>query len=134
MGNVFELRGEALAKLTRSSPIDVGEIDLRDRMTQHWLTVHAAEGTQQGEVRVAMWSEPPARGPFGGTVSLGSMQFPSIVMGEAQEWLLPLEAPSVYFLVERPAEGSQGPEWRSGRQQLFGPFTLSTLPTDLVME
>ena len=132
--DVFELKGEPLAKLKNNSPIDVGEIDLRDRLTPHRLTVHAAEGSQQGEVRVGMWFKPPAPGPFGGSVSLGSRQFPPVVLGQAQEWLVPIDAPSVYFLVERPAEGSQGPEWRSGRQHLFGPFAVSNLPAELVME
>ena len=132
--DVFELKGSALAKLKDNSPIDVGEVDLRDRLTPHRLTVHGAEGTQQGEVRVGMWFEPPARGPFGGSVSLGSGQFPPVVLGQAQDWLIPLDAKSVYFLVERPADGSRGTEWSSGRQHLFGPFAISSLPAELVME
>ncbi|MDG1500220.1 MAG: hypothetical protein P8N31_03145 [Planctomycetota bacterium] len=132
--DVFELKGGALAKLRGNSPIDVGEIDLRDRLIPHRLTVHGAEGTQQGEVRVGMWFEPPARGPFGGSVSLGSRQFPPVVLGQAQEWLIPLDAKSVYFLVERPVDESRGTEWRSERHHLFGPFAISSLPAELVMD
>ncbi|MFT4710560.1 MAG: hypothetical protein ACI8Q9_001689 [Planctomycetota bacterium] len=132
--DLFRLGTEELAEARRGSPIDVGTIDLRDRLMQHRLVVHAAEGTRLGEVRVAMIFEPPAVGPQGGSVSLGSKQFPPVALGNVQEWLLPLDAESVYFLVERPAEVPTRTGWSSGKQRLFGPFTLPDLPTELVMD
>jgi len=49
------------------------------------------------------------------------------------EWLLPPNAQSLYFLVERPVGSAHEPEWRGGYQQLFGPFSSAALPTELMM-
>jgi hypothetical protein len=50
------------------------------------------------------------------------------------EWLLPLKAQSLYFLVERPVGPALEPEWRGGYQRLFGPFSSADLPTELTMD
>jgi hypothetical protein len=50
------------------------------------------------------------------------------------EWLLPPEAQSIYFLLERPVGSGPATEWRSGRQRLFGPFVSSELPDELSMD
>ena len=114
--------------------IDLGEIDLRDRLTRHRMVVRAADGKPAGDVRVAMWSGPPPVGPQGEPVSLGSRQFPPVTLGTELEWLLAHDAHSIHFLVERPADDGRGIEWRSGRQTLFGPFRSTEIPSELVMD
>jgi hypothetical protein len=118
----------------REGKIDLGVIDLRERLERHRFVLRAAEGRPSGDVRVAMWNRPPPRGPGGGTVSLGSRQFPPVALGSEVEWLLPPDAESVYFLVERPADAGRGVKWRSGHQRLFGPFTSTDFPPELVMD
>lgn len=114
--------------------IDVGTIDLRDRLMRHRMTLRAADGAAPGKVRVAMCFGPPPVGPGGERVSLGSRQFPPIDLGGEVEWLLPHDAREVNFLVERPlGSGDEGP-WQSGHQRLFGPFTSATLPGELLMD
>ena len=78
---------------------------------------------------------PPPVGPQGEPVSLGSRQFPPVALGTEVEWLLGHDAHSIYFLVERPAdEGLRTRPWRSGYQQLFGPFTAAEIPSELVVD
>ncbi|MBK8167826.1 MAG: hypothetical protein IPK64_17920 [bacterium] len=113
--------------------IDLGVIDLRDRLMRHHLTVRAADG-KPGEIRVGMFSGPPPVGPWGEPVSLGSRQFPPIALGSDVEWLLPRRAQGVHFLVERPAGPGRGIEWRSGEQRLFGPYASAGLPAELILE
>ena len=36
--------------------------------------------------------------------------------------------------LERPADAGRGREWRSGRQQRFGPFTTGGLPGELLVD
>jgi len=131
---IFQIKGEGLPKRNGEGQVDLGVIDLRDQLKVHRLVVRAAEGKPEGEVRVAMWFKPPPVGPNGGRVELGSMQFPPVTLGHEQEWLLPLQADAIYFLVERPIvlEGASG--WRSGHQRLFGPYTLAELPPELLMD
>ncbi len=117
-----------------SGEIDLGSIDLRERLVRHRLVVRAADDSPPDTVRVAMWFGPPPVGPEGEPVSLGSRQFPPVALGSELEWLLPHEAQEVYFLVERPAGPGRGTEWRSGQQSLFGPFSSTDLPKDLVVE
>lgn len=131
---VHRIDTEALPEVNRAGQIDLGVIDLRDRLTGHRLTVRAADGAPPGDVRVAMWFGPPPVGPSGEPVSLGSRQFPPVALGSEMEWLLPNEAHSVYFLVERPSGSSRGTNWRSGHQRLFGPFTSADLPAELIMD
>jgi len=83
---------------------------------------------------VAMCFGPPPVGPSGERIALGSRQFPPVALGSEVEWLLPHEAKSIYFLVERPIGSGRGREWRSGHQRLFGPFTSATLPIELIMD
>jgi hypothetical protein len=73
----------------------------------------------------------PPVDPHGEPVALGSRQFPPVPIGSEMEWLLPHEAQSIYFLVEHP--GRDG-EWREGRQELFGAFTLAKQPAELATE
>ena len=131
---VFRVEGEDLPKINRSGQIDMGKIDLQDRVRNHRLMVGAEEGKEPGEVRVAMWFGLPPVGHNGGRVSLGSKQFPSMVLGNELDWLVPLEIESIYFLVERPSESGQGNGWWSGRQRLFGPFSSTDLPSELLMD
>lgn len=128
---VFRLSGEQLPEVNQDSEVDVGVIDLRDRLRRHDLLVRAAKGAPAGEIRVAMWFGLPPVGPGGESVSLGSKQFPTGAIDQVQEWLVPLEGDSWYFLVERPAKPKQPGYWQSGYQKLFGPFTSSELPTEL---
>ena len=76
----------------------------------------------------------PPRGPFGESVSLGSRQFPPVTLPCELEWLLPQDAESIYFLVERPEGSGRGIHWRSGSQRLFGPFTSTGFPSELAMD
>ncbi len=131
---VFRIDREVLSESNQAAQIDVGIIDLRDRLKRHHLIIRSEQGKATGEIRVAMWFGLPLVGPGGGRVSLGSKQFPSTTLGSEQEWLVPLKAQSIYFLVERPAESRQNDEWRTGQQQLFGPFTSEALPTELLMD
>jgi len=131
---VHRIDTEDLPEVNQAGQIDVGVIDLRDRLTKHRLLVRAADGKPPGDVRVGMWFGPPPVGPQGEPVSLGSRQFPPVALGSELEWLLPREAHSIYFLVERPSASSRGTEWRSGHQQLFGPFTSSEMPAELIMD
>jgi len=133
-GNVQRLASDQLPEVDRSGRIDVGVIDLRDRLARHRLLLRAADGAPGGDVRMAMWSGPPPVGPAGGRVELGSRQFPPVALGGEVEWLVPHGAHSIYFLVERPVEPGRGRAWRSGHQRLFGPFTSAELPAELVMD
>ena len=131
---VYGIGAEDLPEVSLAGQIDVGVIDLRDRLTRHRLPVRAADGKPSGDVRVAMWFGPPPVGPGGGRVELGSRQFPTVTLGSEVEWLLSHEAHSVYFLVERPSGSGRGTEWRSGHQRLFGPFTSAEIPAELIMD
>ena len=131
---IFQIKGEGLPKRNGEGQIDLGVIDLRDKLKVHRMIVRAAEGKPEGEVRVAMWFKPPPVGPNGGRVELGSKQFPPVTLGHEQEWLLPLQADMIYFLVERPIDVEGASWWRSGHQRLFGPYTLAELPTELLMD
>jgi hypothetical protein len=131
---VQRIDGADLPAADPHGQVDVGVIDLRDRLTRHPLKLRAADGQPAGDVRVGMWFGPPPVGSRGEPVSLGSRQFSPIELGTQMEWLLPRDAHSIHFLVERPADSSRGTRWRSGRQQSFGPFTLAEFPAELVVE
>lgn len=132
-GEVHRVDAGDLPDADQGRRIDLGVIDLRDRLMSHHLTVRATDG-KPGEVRVAMFFGPPPVGTRGEPVSLGSRQFPPIALGSNVEWLLPHRAQGVHFLVERPAGPGRGTEWRSGEQRLFGPFTSAGLPAELILE
>ncbi len=131
---VYRVDTEELPEVNHAGQIDVGVIDLRDRLTRHRIMVRAADGKPSGDVRMAMWFGPPPVGPVGEPVSLGSRQFPPFVLGSEIEWLLPNGGQSIYFLVERPTGPGRGTKWRSGHQRLFGPFNAAELPTELIMD
>lgn len=131
---VHRIDAEDLPEADQAGRIDVGLIDLRDRLAEHRLVVRAAVGSPPGDVRVAMWFGPPPVGPQGEPVSLGSRQFPPVKLGSEMAWLLPNEAHSIYFLVERPSGSGRGTAWRSGHQRLFGPFVSADLPVELIMD
>lgn len=130
---VQRIDAQQLPAADHAGQIDLGVIDLRDRLHEHRLRLRAADGAEQGDVRVGLWIGPPPVGPQGEPVSLGSAQFPAIPLGSDVEWLLPPETHSIHFLVERPADSRRGRDWRSGRQQLFGPFTTADFPPELVV-
>ena len=121
-------------EVNQAGQIDVGVIDLRDRLTRHRLFLRVADGASHGEVRVALCFGLPPVGPSGEPVSLGSRQFPPVALGSEVEWLLPLKVQSIYFLVERPVGSGPRREWRGGHQRLFGPFNSTNLPTELFMD
>ena len=131
---LHRIETEDLPEINQAGQVDVGVIDLRDRLIRHRLILRVAEGASQGDVRVAMCFGLPPVGPSGEPVALGSRQFPPVALGNEVEWLLPLEAQALYFLVERPVGSTLGGEWRSGHQRLFGPFTSANLPTELTMD
>lgn len=131
---LFRVEAEKLAQASQPEQLDVGVIDLRDRLLRHRLALSAIKGKPLGLVRVAMWLRPPPVGPQGEPVSLGSRQFPPVELGSTMEWLVPAEAQSIYFLVERPADEKRGRHWRSGHQQLFGPYSSSELPTEIFLD
>ncbi|MEM8557627.1 MAG: hypothetical protein AAGG50_07375 [Bacteroidota bacterium] len=114
--------------------VDLGVIDLRERLVARRVRVRAAEGASGGVVRVGLWLGPPHTGPQGELPSLGSKQFPTVELGSELEWLLPPNASAVHFLVERPASTGHTTTWRSGTQQVFGPYASSAFPLDLVMD
>ncbi len=131
---LHRIEAEDLPEINQAGQIDVGVIDLRDRLTRHRLFLRVAEGALQGDVRVALCFGLPPVGPSGESVSLGSRQFPAVALGSEVEWLLPLKVQSIYFLVERPVGSGPRREWRGGHQRLFGPFNSTNLPTELFMD
>lgn len=131
---VHRIDAADLPEADAAGRIDVGVIDLRDRLARHRMVLRAADGAAQGEVRVGMWFGPPPVGPSGEPVSLGSRQFPPVALGGEVEWLLSREAHSIYFLIERPSGSGREAEWRGGRQRLFGPFTAAEIPAELIMD
>ena len=131
---VYRVDSLELPEVNQTGQIDLGVIDLRDRLTKHRLTVREADGEPSGVVRVAMWFGLPPVGPYGEPVSLGSRQFPEVTLGSESEWLLPNDGESIYFLVERPVGPGRGKKWRSGHQKLFGPFTSTDVPVILIMD
>ena len=133
-GEVDRIDTEDLPEVNQAGQIDVGVIDLRDRLTRHRMVLRAADGKPQGDVRVAMFFGLPPVGPGGQRVALGSRQFPPVALGSEVDWLLSHEAHSIYFLVERPSGLGRGTEWRSGHQRLFGPFTSAEIPAELIMD
>jgi hypothetical protein len=131
---LHRIETEDLPEINQAGQVDVGVIDLRDRLTRHRLWLRVAEGASGGDVRMAMCFGPPPVGPKGGRIELGSRQFPPIALGSEVEWLLPLEAQAIYFLVERPVGSTHDGPWRSGHQRLFGPFDSPNLPAELIMD
>jgi hypothetical protein len=131
---LHRIEADNLPEINQMGLVDIGVVDLRDRLIRHRLMLSAAEGASQGEVRVAMCFGLPPVGPSGEPIALGSRQFPPVRLGSEMEWLLPLEAQALYFLVERPVGSTSGGSWRGGYQRLFGPFTSSSLPNELIMD
>lgn len=114
--------------------VDLGTIDLRDRLAVYPIHVRAGDGSRKGFVRVGLWVGLPHTGPQGELPSLGSRQFPTYELGQSIDWVLPPDTPDVYFLVERSDGSGQGTSWRADGQQLFGPFDSSSFPLELVLD
>ncbi len=131
---LYAIEADDLPEVNQAGQVDLGVMDLRDRLINHRLTLRAAEGAAQGKVRVGMFFDLPPVGPRGEPVSLGSRQFPPVALGSEMEWLLQPEVQSLYFLVERPVGPAHEPQWRGGYQRLFGPFASPDLPTELIMD
>ena len=131
---VYRIDADEVPEADEADRIDVGLIDLREQLVKHRLLLRAAEGKPEGVVRIGMFFGPPPRGPYGESVSLGSRQFPPVTLASELEWLLPHDAESIYFLVERPEGSGRGIHWRSGSQRLFGPFTSADFPSKLAMD
>lgn len=124
----------ALAGPDASGTLDLGVVDLRERLVEQRVRVVTAPGGQGGAVRLGLWIGGPPRGPFGGLPGLGSIQFPTRTIGEETAWLMPRDARDVYFLVERHADPEGTEPWFTGEQYVFGPFTAADFPLELVME
>ena len=75
-GEVHRIYTEELSEVDRAGQVDVGVIDLRDRLIGHRMMLRVADGKPQGDVRVAMFYGTPPVGPYGEPVALGSRQFP----------------------------------------------------------
>lgn len=127
--DLLELPAASLPEPDSAGTLDLGELDLRDRLMRHTLRLEPAPDAALGLVRVAMWSGPPP--PL---VALGSRQFPPVPVGTSQEWLVPPDAEAIYFLVERPRDPDPSAPWWEGAQQRFGPFTVETLPAALILD
>lgn len=134
MREIYRIDAGELPEANQAGQIELGAIKLLDRLVRHRLVLRAADDEPSGDVRIGLWFGPPPVGPRGEPVSLGSRQFPEIVLGSELEWLLPHDARDVFFLVERPVGASRGAEWRSGELSLFGPFTSADIPAELVLE
>ncbi len=117
-----------LAQLKKQNSVDIGIIDLRRRLQSHKITFFS-EGAKT--LRTGMWLEKPNTDFMGNLPSLGSRQFPEVKEGKEMDLLLPSEFDSAYFLLEEPADERRGREWRSGKQNLFGPFRSTELPAEL---
>lgn len=131
---VHQIDASELPRANQDGRIDVGAIDLRARLTEHRMFVRAAEGKAAGEVRIGMWFGPPPVGPRGEPVSLGSRQFPPVALGSETAWLMPTDAHSLYFVVERPSGFGRETQWLGGHQRHFGPFHAARLPAELIMD
>lgn len=131
---LHEIDGTGIPDPDQAGRIDLGEIDLRDRILAHRLVVRPAEQAPPGEVRMALCFGLPPVGPSGEQIALGSRQFPPIALGSEVAWLLPHDVEHVYFLVERPDESRRDEGWWTGSQQLFGPFHSDALPDELVID
>ena len=114
--------------------IDLGTIDLRERLAVFPIRVRPGDGSRAGFVRVGLWVGPPHTGPRGELPSLGSRQFPTYELGQTIDWVLPPDTPDVYFLVEYSDGPGRGTSWRADGQQLFGPFDSSSFPLELVLD
>ena len=115
-----------------SGELDLGELDLRDTLASHAMVVRASDGAAPGAARMALCFGLPPVGPSGEPVALGSRQFPPFTLGDERHWLIPHDTDAIYFLVERGTGTDR--EWRSGSQQLFGPFTSSAIPGELLVD
>ncbi len=131
---VHRIDAADLMSADSSGLLDLGVIDLRERLVAHRVRMRAADGAQGGVVRAGLWIGPPHTGPQGELPSLGSVQFPPIVLGSEVEWLLPPDTSAVYFLVERPENPGHTANWRSGEQYVFGPYASSAFPLELVLD
>ena len=121
-----------LPRADANGRVDLGDIDLRALLTSRRVRVVGGDGdTAGGVVRLGLSIGPSHTGPFGELPSLGSAQFPSIAIGSEVEWLLLPEANDIYFLVERPDGPDHETAWRSGKQQVFGPYEPSDFPLEL---
>ena len=130
---LLTIESDALPAPDADGTIDLGTIDLRDRLLGHRFRIEAAEGAAGGPVRIALCHGLPPRDMLGQRISLGSWQFPSIELGSDVDWLLPRGATDLYFLVERPVDPNDE-RWLTGTQRLFGPYDLGSLPATLEMD
>lgn len=113
---------------------DLGVIDVREQLVPYRVELAASPDAPAEVVRVAVWSGSPPRGPRGELPSLGSAQFPERGLPSTTDWLLPVDAPSISILVEQPAGRERDRNWKTGRQEVFGPYPLGALPDELVVE
>lgn len=105
------------------------ELDARSVLVPHIIAMHSTSAEHTGgEVRVAVWAGEIPRGPLGSHPSLGSAQFEERELPHNAQWLLPIEAESFSFLVERPLDDARGRNWRSGAQHVYGPYAAEALP------
>lgn len=131
---VLEFGPGDLQRSTGEGVVDLGTIDLRERLAVFPIRVRAGDGSREGFVRVGLWIGSPHTGPQGELPSLGSRQFPPHEMDQTINWVLPPDTRDVYFLVERSDEAGLSGSWRARAQQLFGPFDSSSFPVELVLD
>lgn len=132
--DVLRLGPADLPRPDETGLVDLGTIDLRDRLAGHTVRISTEGEPRTGVVRSGPWTGLPQRSAEGELPSLGSVQFPPIQLGDDVEWLLPHDARDLYFLVERPTGPGRGLEWRTGQQWLFGPFELDDFPLELILD
>lgn len=125
------LNAQELALLKKRDTVDIGTIDLRGRLQSHKFVFLSKDATT---LRIGMWLQKPATDFSGSLPSLGSRQFLEIDAGKEMNWLVPSQFDTAYFLVEEPADKRRGREWKSGQQQLFGPFSSAELPAKLKIQ
>lgn len=126
---VYEFDSRALSTIDSRRQVKLRAVDLTEKLVARHVKLARGADLRSEVVRVSMWFQKPRK-----DVSLGSAQFPEVKPGTNQEWLLPLEFDAAYFLVEHPATDDRGRNWRSGKQQLFGPFKPKELPSELLID
>ncbi|MCB1184335.1 hypothetical protein KDM41_12940, partial [bacterium] len=122
--DLLVLAGPDLPAATATG-IDLGALDLTATVVARRIVMPPGPA---GVLRAAPHLGPIPTDPLGAMVSLGSAQFRELAPGAAVVWLFPPDAADIHILVEHPADARRGREWRTGRQEVFGPYPLEGVP------